>query len=80
MARKESATPATAVPLRFGDDSFRPHLAAARARGIEPRILRLPGIGLDIDTPADLDVLLATPGTTRAHGWLAERGLGTRRP
>ena len=47
-------TPADAVPLRFGENSFFPHLAAARARGIEPRILHLPRIGLDIDTPEDL--------------------------
>jgi 2-phospho-L-lactate guanylyltransferase len=42
------------MPLRFGDDSFLPHLAAARAVGIEPTILKLSGIGLDIDQPADI--------------------------
>src|SRR5437868_54735 len=47
-------SPPDAVPLRFGDDSFRPHLAAAEARNIAPTVLRLPGIGLDIDNPADL--------------------------
>jgi 2-phospho-L-lactate guanylyltransferase len=46
--------PPFSVPLRFGDDSYFPHLMAARARGIEPVIVRLPGIGLDIDHPADL--------------------------
>ena len=56
------------MPLRFGDDSFLPHLAAARALGIEPTIVKLPGIGLDIDQPADLEALRrATPHmTTRA--------------
>jgi len=43
-----------AVPLRFGDDSYFPHLMAARRQGIEPTIVRLPGIGLDIDHPVDL--------------------------
>src|SRR5581483_5278088 len=33
-------SPPDAVPLRFGDDSFFPHLDAARARGIEPTIVR----------------------------------------
>ena len=47
-------SPPDAVPLRFGDDSFLPHLAAAQQRGIEPAILRVPGIGLDIDRPEDL--------------------------
>jgi 2-phospho-L-lactate guanylyltransferase len=46
--------PAFAVPLRFGDDSYFPHLAAARRHGIEPTIVRVPGIGLDIDHPVDL--------------------------
>ncbi|MEA2769707.1 MAG: 2-phospho-L-lactate/phosphoenolpyruvate guanylyltransferase, partial [Acetobacteraceae bacterium] len=51
--------PPFSVPLRFGDDSYFPHLMAARARGIEPTIVRLPGIGLDIDHPADLRAFMA---------------------
>jgi 2-phospho-L-lactate guanylyltransferase len=55
-------SPPTVMPLRFGDDSFLPHLAAARALGIEPTIVKLPGIALDIDQPADLETLRrATP-------------------
>jgi 2-phospho-L-lactate guanylyltransferase len=54
--------PPMAMPLRFGDDSFLPHLAAARALGIEPTIVKLPGVGLDIDQPADLQAFRrATP-------------------
>lgn len=60
-------SPAGAVPLRFGEDSFFPHLAAAKARGIEPAVLRLPRIALDIDTPQDLALLLGTHARTRAH-------------
>ena len=44
-------SPADAVPLRFGDNSFLPHLAQAKACGIEPVVLRLPRIALDIDAP-----------------------------
>lgn len=51
--------PPLAVPLRFGDDSYFPHLSAARGQGVEPTIVRLPGIGLDIDHPADLRAFLA---------------------
>jgi 2-phospho-L-lactate guanylyltransferase len=51
--------PPFAVPLRFGDDSYFPHLAAARTQGIEPTIVRLPGIGMDIDHPADLRSFMA---------------------
>jgi 2-phospho-L-lactate/phosphoenolpyruvate guanylyltransferase len=62
--------PPTVLQLRFGDDSFVPHLAAARALGIEPVIVKLPGIGLDIDQPDDVHALLrATPRMeTRAWG------------
>ncbi|MGH7265193.1 MAG: 2-phospho-L-lactate guanylyltransferase, partial [Candidatus Rokuibacteriota bacterium] len=60
--------PPDAVPLAFGEPSFAGHLAAARARGIEPAILRLPGIGLDVDGPEDLEALLAHgPGTRAAR-------------
>jgi 2-phospho-L-lactate guanylyltransferase len=47
--------------LRFGDDSYFPHLAASRRSGIEPTVVRLPGIGLDIDHPADLRAFLRAP-------------------
>ena len=60
-------SPAGAVPLVFGADSFLPHLAAARHCGIEPTVLRLPRIGLDIDTPEDMALFLATPSHTRAR-------------
>jgi 2-phospho-L-lactate guanylyltransferase len=57
-------SPPTVMQLRFGDDSFLPHLIAARALGIEPTIVKLPGIGLDIDQPRDLQAFRrATPRT-----------------
>lgn len=65
-------SPPEAVPLRFGDDSFFPHLAAAEARGIAPTIVHLPGIALDIDNPADLLHFAGLGSRTRAGLWLAE--------
>jgi 2-phospho-L-lactate guanylyltransferase len=65
-------SPPDAVALRFGDDSFFPHLAAAEARGIVPTIVRLPGIALDIDNPADLAHFARLGSRTRAGLWLAE--------
>jgi 2-phospho-L-lactate/phosphoenolpyruvate guanylyltransferase len=62
--------PADAVPLRFGENSFFPHLAAARAHGIEPYILPLPRLGLDIDGPQDLTAFLEIPSRTRARAVL----------
>jgi 2-phospho-L-lactate/phosphoenolpyruvate guanylyltransferase len=67
--------PPGAVPLRFGDDSYFPHLAAARRCGIEPTIVRLPGIALDIDHPADLRMFLRAPRMpTRTLALLDEFG------
>lgn len=63
-------SPAAAVPLRFGEDSFFPHLAAARACGIEPEVAHLPRVALDIDTPEDLALFLQTSATTRAQALL----------
>jgi len=65
-------SPAAAVPLRFGVDSFLPHLAAARRCAIEPKVVRLPRIALDIDTPADLSLFLATPSPTRTRALLEQ--------
>ena len=63
-------SPAGAVPLRFGDDSFLAHLAAAQACGLDPVIARLPRIALDIDRPDDLANLLAIEARTRTHALL----------
>jgi 2-phospho-L-lactate guanylyltransferase len=65
-------SPPDAVTLRFGDDSFRPHLAASRAAGVEPAIVTLPGIGLDIDNPVDLAHFWQIGSRTRAGLWLAQ--------
>jgi len=65
-------SPAAAVPLRFGVDSFLPHLAAARRCAIEPTVVRLPRIALDIDTPDDLALFLATPSPTRTRALLEQ--------
>jgi len=75
--------PPDLFPLRFGNDSFVPHLAAARATGRPVQVLELSGIGMDIDEPADLADLLAAAGETRAqrllHGWRISERLATMR-
>jgi 2-phospho-L-lactate guanylyltransferase len=68
--------PPTVMQLRFGDDSFLPHLVSARARGIEPTIVKLPGIGLDIDQPQDLQAFMrATPPMATRAGRLFDEQL-----
>src|SRR5262249_30679777 len=47
--------PADLFSLRFGNDSFLPHLASAKATGLPCVVLELPGIALDVDRPEDLE-------------------------
>jgi 2-phospho-L-lactate guanylyltransferase len=53
-----ACSPPLAVPLRFGEDSFYPHLAAARESGIDPVVKEFTGIATDVDTPEDVRRLL----------------------
>jgi len=59
--------PANLFPLRFGNDSFKPHHAAAQATGKPCVVLQSPGIAVDVDNPADLEQLISLPGNTRAQ-------------
>ena len=70
-------SPPDSVPLRFGDNSYFPHLDAARRCGIEPTILRQPGIAMDIDHPVDLAAFLRLPQSagTRTRAFLEEIGV-----
>ena len=59
--------PADLFPLRFGNDSFKPHFAAARHTQKPCVVLLLPGIALDVDNPGELRDLIAAPGETRSQ-------------
>jgi 2-phospho-L-lactate guanylyltransferase len=73
-------SPPESVPLRFGDNSYFPHLDAARRQGIEPTIIRQPGIAMDIDHPVDLALFLRLPQSkgTRTRAVLDELGVPAR--
>jgi len=64
----------------FGTDSFARHCDAARAAGVEPRLLALSGLALDIDLPEDLGLLLQRPGTTESGRFLQEINVAARLP
>lgn len=70
--------PPGALPLTFGEPSFENHLKAARAAGLTPKVLELPGIGLDVDAPADLPVLLERGPSTRSARLLRGFPAGAR--
>jgi len=73
-------SPPNAVKLRFGEDSYFPHLAAARAAGIVPQILHLPGIAMDIDHPVDIARFagIAEAKSTQTLTWLQQNGILNR--
>ena len=70
--------PPDAVTLRFGDDSFLPHLAVARTLGLEPKIVHLAGISLDIDHPRDLAAFMSIASQTHSRALLADAGIVVR--
>jgi 2-phospho-L-lactate guanylyltransferase len=68
--------PAAIIPLRFGNDSFLPHCEAMRKTGRELVILEMPGIGLDVDNPHELELLLQREGSTNAQRLLRSWAFG----
>ncbi|MGB6386203.1 MAG: 2-phospho-L-lactate guanylyltransferase [Terriglobales bacterium] len=77
-------SPGDLFPLRFGNDSFLPHLAAAKATGLSCVVLELPGIARDVDRPEDLYELATASGERRSQklvrSWnLSSRHQGERR-
>jgi 2-phospho-L-lactate guanylyltransferase len=72
--------PPSAMRLRFGEPSFDNHLAAARALGLQPRVMALPGLGLDVDDPDDLAALLAAGTSTESGRLVAGWRIAEPRP
>jgi 2-phospho-L-lactate guanylyltransferase len=72
-------SPGDLFPLRFGNDSFLPHLAAAKATGLTCVVLKLPGIARDVDRPEDLHELAATSGNRRSQKLARSWNLGQRK-
>jgi 2-phospho-L-lactate guanylyltransferase len=66
--------PPDIMPLVFGEPSFENHLTVARERGLKTRVLRLPGLGLDIDDGDDLRCLLAEGAGTESGRLVAHWG------
>ena len=67
-----ACSPPDVVPLRFGENSFYPHLQTAEVSGIRPNVLHLPGIALDIDNPEDVVSFMQIDAPTRARAVLSE--------
>lgn len=72
--------PSTAIPARFGTASFQRHRWEARRRGLDFRLLRLPGLERDLDRPEDLARLIASAGPGHARSACLNMGLAERLP
>ena len=70
--------PCDLFPLRFGNDSFLPHLAAAKATGLPCVVLHLRGIARDVDRPEDLLDLAAASGDRQSQKLARSWNLGSR--
>lgn len=70
-----AVSPPGLIDFHFGHNSFQPHLAEALKANVEPTVLDLPGLALDIDTPDDLQAMLRQPMPTHTHTLLARSGI-----
>ena len=70
--------PPDVLPLRFSSWSFFPHVKQAKEAGLSYKVLRLPRVGLDIDTPEDLARLIPMAKGTHSYSVLEEMGLLAR--
>jgi len=67
-------TPADAIRLRFGPNSFAAHLRTAQEHGLDARIFESSELALDIDEPEDLDLWRGYDSRSNVNG---DRGEST---
>jgi 2-phospho-L-lactate/phosphoenolpyruvate guanylyltransferase len=72
--------PPDALNLRFGSWSFFPHVKQAKRIGLSYKVLRLPRVALDIDTPEDLARLIPHGIGTTSYAVLQDTGVLHRLP
>jgi len=71
-------SPADLFPLRFGNDSFLPHRAAAKATGLPCVVIELPSVARDVDRPEDLYELATASGQRRSQKLVRSWGIASR--
>jgi 2-phospho-L-lactate/phosphoenolpyruvate guanylyltransferase len=70
--------PPDALQLRFGSWSFFPHVKQAKHKGLSYKVVRLPRVALDVDTPEDLSRLMPQAMGTRSYAVLEAMGIRPR--
>jgi len=70
--------PPDAIDPGFGEASFGRHRVLATAADLAQVVVERPGLGLDLDTPSDVALLLASDRDCRAAHLLRELGAADR--
>ena len=73
-------SPPDVIGFVFDGRSFKPHVDAAFARGVTPRIVPSRSLSVDIDTAADLKALLAAGIPCQTATFLEKSGIARRLP
>lgn len=71
-------SPPDRIRLGFDGRSFKPHVAAAFAAGVQPRVVPSARFALDVDTPDDLEALLRDGPATQTAIFLHKAGITER--
>jgi 2-phospho-L-lactate guanylyltransferase len=67
--------PPDALQLHFGSWSFFPHVKQAKHKGLSYKVVRLPRVALDVDTPQDLARFVPCATGTRSYAVLQEMNI-----
>jgi 2-phospho-L-lactate guanylyltransferase len=70
--------PPTAIPARFGTNSFRKHRDAAELKELPFAVVHAPELAFDLDTPDDIAQLLEWRRSSRTREGCLEMGLAER--
>ena len=73
-----ASSPPNSFEYLFDGKSFKPHIASARRAGIEPRVVRRPAWGLDVDTVEELTAVARRAAHTRTGRFLESSGISAR--
>lgn len=73
-----ACSPPDRIAFRFDGRSFKPHVDAAFAAGVHPRVVPSQRFALDVDTPDDLRELLQRGPGTQTATFLQKSGIARR--
>jgi len=70
--------PPSAIPARFGPDSYRKHLEAAALSDLPTAVVELPELAFDLDAPGDILTVIESGRRGRTHEVCMDMDLAAR--